>query len=49
MCRDIKFIYKEFINYFVSEEKGSPEGGANGYLPAKVPITITANPMHGEV
>ncbi|CAH0727167.1 unnamed protein product, partial [Brenthis ino] len=30
------------------KEKGSPEGGANGYLPAKVPITITANPMHGE-
>ncbi|CAH2090522.1 unnamed protein product [Euphydryas editha] len=30
------------------KEKSSPEGGANGYLPAKVPITITANPMHGE-
>ncbi|XP_026730093.1 interference hedgehog-like [Trichoplusia ni] len=32
------------------KEKGSvPEnGGANGYLPAKVPITITANPMHSE-
>ncbi|XP_059062866.1 interference hedgehog-like [Achroia grisella] len=32
------------------KEKGSvPEsGGANGYIPAKVPITITANPMHAE-
>ncbi|XP_052741950.1 interference hedgehog isoform X1 [Bicyclus anynana] len=32
------------------KEKGpGPEGGTNnGYLPAKVPITITANPMHGE-
>ncbi|KAJ8720352.1 hypothetical protein PYW07_012395 [Mythimna separata] len=34
------------------KEKGSaPEsGGANGYIPAnaKVPITITANPMHSE-
>ncbi|XP_063538499.1 interference hedgehog [Cydia strobilella] len=33
-----------------NKEKGSgPEsGGANGYIPAKVPITITANPMHAE-
>lgn len=23
-------------------------GGANGYIPAKVPITITTNPMHSE-
>lgn len=32
------------------KEKGSvPEsGGANGYIPGKVPITITANPMHSE-
>ncbi|KAH9636874.1 hypothetical protein HF086_010655 [Spodoptera exigua] len=32
------------------KEKGSvPETGAtNGYIPAKVPITITANPMHSE-
>ncbi|XP_028169300.1 interference hedgehog-like [Ostrinia furnacalis] len=32
------------------KEKGSvPEtGGANGYIQAKVPITITANPMHAE-
>ncbi|KAJ0175992.1 hypothetical protein K1T71_008166 [Dendrolimus kikuchii] len=32
------------------KEKGSvPEtGSANGYIPAKVPITITANPMHSE-
>lgn len=38
---------------FIPEEKGSvPETGANnGYIPAnaKVPITITANPMHSEV
>ncbi|XP_022122531.2 interference hedgehog [Pieris rapae] len=31
-----------------SKEKGSAEGGGNGYMPAKVPITITANPMHTE-
>ncbi|XP_049875356.1 interference hedgehog-like [Pectinophora gossypiella] len=33
-----------------NKEKGSvPEsGGTNGYIPAKVPITITANPMHAE-
>ncbi|XP_052749584.1 interference hedgehog-like isoform X2 [Galleria mellonella] len=33
-----------------ADKKGSvPEsGGANGYIPAKVPITITANPMHAE-
>ncbi|CAK1543226.1 unnamed protein product [Leptosia nina] len=31
-----------------SKEKGSVESGANGYIPAKVPITITANPMHTE-
>ncbi|RVE51319.1 hypothetical protein evm_003999 [Chilo suppressalis] len=32
------------------KEKGSvPEGGrGNGYIQAKVPITITANPMHAE-
>ncbi|XP_050550321.1 LOW QUALITY PROTEIN: interference hedgehog-like [Spodoptera frugiperda] len=32
------------------KEKGSvPEtGNTNGYIPAKVPITITANPMHSE-
>ncbi|XP_053608906.1 interference hedgehog-like [Plodia interpunctella] len=32
-----------------NKEKSVPEsGGANGYMPAKVPITITANPMHAE-
>ncbi|XP_073946360.1 interference hedgehog-like isoform X2 [Choristoneura fumiferana] len=33
-----------------ANKKGSgPESsGANGYIPAKVPITITANPMHAE-
>ncbi|XP_075976915.1 interference hedgehog-like [Anticarsia gemmatalis] len=32
------------------KEKGNvaESGGANGYIPAKVPITITANPMHSE-
>lgn len=39
------------MNYFISEEKGNvtESGGTNGYLQAKVPITITANPMHSEV
>ncbi|CAK1582610.1 unnamed protein product [Parnassius mnemosyne] len=33
-----------------NKEKGSaPDtGSGNGYMPAKVPITITANPMHAE-
>ncbi|GBP90758.1 Interference hedgehog [Eumeta japonica] len=32
-----------------TKEKASrPQGGANGYIPAKVPITITANPLHAE-
>ncbi|XP_013184567.2 interference hedgehog [Amyelois transitella] len=32
-----------------NKEKSVPEsGGNNGYIPAKVPITITANPMHAE-
>ncbi|KAG7301883.1 hypothetical protein JYU34_013291 [Plutella xylostella] len=31
------------------EKVSVPEGGStNGYIPAKVPITITSNPMHGE-
>ncbi|VVD04225.1 unnamed protein product [Leptidea sinapis] len=32
-----------------AEEKAPAEvAGSNGYIPAKVPITITANPMHAE-